>query len=727
MKLRTPFISVLAAFVAIPLFAQVNPNPDIDRVYREDKKFRFDFSGSGKGGRVKWSAARQELVKDEYAILEGGVVVDYQDVKMSADRVTVNLRTKDADAQGNVILDQGPNRISAERVIFNLDSRTGTLFNARASFEPSIYFSGAKIEKLDDDTFRLTDGVFTSCDIDNPAWSFRVASGVVSVDDYARLKNLSFRAKKLPLFWTPYIVWPTKRDRSRGFLIPKFGSSDRYGTHVGMSYFMPHGEWADTTLQGDYYSGGFQGLGIDSRYVPSEATAGRFQGYVVNDPDADLDGSDSIKWRYSYKHTQDDLPGGFRGVIDVTDFSDLEFFRRFDDNFEINTISNIYSSAYLTKNASTYSLNIRADRREQLTGTGSQIYEQLPSVQYRIYPNRIGASPLYYALESSGGYLRSNDADYFRGDIFPTLSLQLRTPLWLSIKPSVLARYTYYTQSRDESSGAVVDEGVDRVYGQGLVDVVGPSFSRIYGGSLGGFVKFKHVIEPRVRYTHTTDAENQNKVIRFDTVDSPSLPIVDDFVEYSLVQRIIAKKGGDGASAREILSLTVKQSTSLSGPFDPNAQNPTEFSPITVSLVSNPSQNVSFDASALVGNESRELEQSSLSMNLQGPRAYLALRWFATFENAQRTTTDSSQFQVRAGAPLLGNRLRGDIQLSYDAEREDFLEQRFILGYFGSCWGIRAEYRDLTVPVPTEEYVISLSLQNVGTLLDFKASADAFN
>ena len=726
MKLRTTLISVLAVSVALPLFAQVNPNPDIDRVYQEDKKFKFDFSNSGKGGSVKWAAKHQELVKDEYAILEGEVVVDYQDVKLSADRVTVNLRTKDADAQGNVILDQGPNRLSAEHVIFNLDSKTGTLFNARASFEPSIHFSGAKIEKLDEDTFRLTDGVFTSCDIDNPAWSFRVSTGIVSIDDYARLKNLSFRAKKLPLFWTPYIVWPTKKDRSRGFLIPKFGSSDRYGTHVGLSYFLPHGEWADTTLQGDHYSDGLQGLGIDTRYVPSESTAGRFQGYLVNDPEADLDGSDQLKWKYSYKHTQDALPGGFRGVIDVTDFSDLEFFRRFDDDFEINTISNIYSSAYLTKNAGTYSLNIKADRREQLTSSGSQIYEQLPSVQYRIYPNRIGTTPLYYALESSGGYLRSNDADYFRGDVFPTLSLQLRTPLWFSVKPSVVARYTYYTQSRDELTGAVVDEGVDRVYGQALVDFVGPSFSRIYEGNLGGFVKFKHVVEPRVRYTHTTDAENQNKVIRFDTVDSPSLPLVDDFVEYSLVQRVIAKKGGDGASAREILSLTFKQSTSLSGPFDPSAQDPTDFSPISVSLVSNPSQNLSFDASALVGNESRELEQTSLSMNLQGPRAYLALRWFATFENEKGTTVDSSQIQVRGGLPFLRDRLRGDIQISYDAEREDFLEQRYILGYFGSCWGVRGEYRDLTVPVPTQEYIISFSLQNVGTLLDFKTSAEAF-
>jgi LPS-assembly protein len=727
MKLRTAIISVIAAYLSLPLFAQINASPEIDRVYREQSKFRFDFASAGKGGKINLKKFdRLEAVKDEYSILEGNVEIEYQDVKLSADRVTVNIKTRDVDAQGNVVIDQGTNRMSAERAIFNLDSRIGTLFNARAAFEGSIFFSGTKIEKLDDKTFRLTDGVFTSCDIDNPAWSFRVSTGVITVDDYARLKNLSFRAKKLPMFWTPYLVWPTKRDRSRGLLIPKFGSSDRYGTHVGVSYFIPHNEWSDTTVIGDYYSKGFNGIGVDTRYVPSETTAGRFQGQLVQDPDADVNGSDPLKWRYTYKHTQDDLPGGFRGVVDLTNFSDIEFFRRFDDDFQINTISNVYSSAYLTKNAGTYSLNVKADRREQLVSSGSQIYEQLPSVQYRIYPNRIGTSPFYYSLESSGGYLRSNDADYFRGDVFPTFSMQLRTPLWFSIKPSILGRYTYYTQSLDGSTGNVVDESIDRAYGQALVDIVGPSFSRIFSGDLGGFEKFKHVIEPRVRYTHTTQVQGLDQIIRFDTVDSPSLPLVEDYVEYSLVQRIIAKKGTEGAAAREILSFTIKQAASLAGPLNPNSTNPTEFSPITFSLVSNPSQNVSFDASALVGNESRKLEQSSLSMNLQGPRAYAALRWFATYKNEQATTYDSSQFQVRAGVPVVRDRLRADVQFSYDAERKEFLEQRYILGYNGSCWGIRGEYRDLTVPVPTQEYVVAISLQNIGTLFDFTASANGF-
>ena len=51
------------------------------------------------------------------------------------------------------------------------------------------------------------------------------------------------------------------------------------------------------------------------------------------------------QWRYSYKHAQDKLPGGFRGVVDVEDFSNLDFFRRFSHDSRLHTLSQIYSSA----------------------------------------------------------------------------------------------------------------------------------------------------------------------------------------------------------------------------------------------------------------------------------------------------------------------------------------------------------------------------------------------
>src|SRR6185369_5659519 len=92
-------------------------------------------------------------------------------------------------------------------------------------------------------------------------------------------------------------------------------------------------------------------------------------------------------------------------------------------------------------------------------------------------------------------------------------------------------------------------------------------FSKIFNRKLGTFTRLKHLIEPRIRYIYTSSVNDQEKVIRFDTVDSPFLPIVRDSVEYSLTQRLIGKEAGPNTSPREIMSFSLRQTVSLSKAF----------------------------------------------------------------------------------------------------------------------------------------------------------------
>jgi LPS-assembly protein len=705
------------------------------------------------GGEVKWEVAeggRVEFEKDEYALLENDVKVTYQDISLKADKVTLNLKTKDAVAEGHVIIDQGPTRVSASRAVYNLDSKTGTFFKATATMEPEMYVLGDEIEKVDVDTYRIKNGVFTSCDLDDPAWSFHVGSAVVRVDDYAHMRNISFRAKHVPVFWAPRLVWPTKRDRSRGFLIPRVLFSGSFGTRLETGYFIPIGPSADATVYADLNTKSYFGTGVDVRYLPNEnIKLGEVSAYTVRDPVGKTQ-----QWKYQVQHAQENLPGGFRGVVDVQDYSNLDFFRSYDRDPRLHTLSNIYSSAYLTKNRSTYSVNILADRREILLGHATsdplspilnQRFEQLPALQLRMYPQRVLGMPLYFSLESSSSHLRTSGlatginggpADYYRTDLFPTVSLQLRTPAWMSVKPQVSVRETLYSSSliTNPSTGqkAATGEAVRRFYGQGQLELVGPSFSRVFQRSAGGFSRFKHVIEPRVRYVYTTNVTNQDRLIRFDTVDSPFLPIVRDSVEYSVTQRIIGKEAGEGGSSREVLSFGLKQTVSLSKPF-PSASGPfgqvprtadEKFTPLEASLHFNPYQSITLDAGATLGNVSHQIDQSSLSANLVGTGKhsdkYLSFTWFAAFEQPVSGAGGASQLRVNGGSGLWQNRLRTDVQVNYDASTGKFLEQRYLLGGNGSCYGIALEYRHYLVYTPEERsrstYGIAVTLKNVGTI-----------
>jgi LPS-assembly protein len=754
-----PFL--IAVFSVTSLLAQSREMSQAGQYYKQNNRFRI-VPGPKRdaGGDIKWSLPpgnKAEFVQGEYAILQPDVSIEYQDIKMKADKATVNLRTKDVTAEGHVVIDQGPTRLAGSKAIFNLDSKTGTFFNASGSMEPSIYFRGEKLEKLDQDTYRMTNGVFTSCDIDNPSWSFHVAQADVTIDDYAHFRNFTFRAGGIPIFWFPRLVWPTKHDRARGFLMPRLMLSEfpgqknidplSTGNRLELGYFLPFGESADATLYADLNTRGYNGVGAEVRYRPSaDVKAGDATGFVIHDALTKRQ-----QWRYQYRHTQDNLPGAFRGVVDIEDFSDLEFFRRYERDPRIHTLSQVYSSAYLTKNRNRYSLNLIADRRDIVLGhtninePDSPIiknrYQQLPTAQFRLYPNRVANTPFYISLESSTSHLVTSgltsapNANYMRADLFPTVSMQLRTPPWFSIRPQISTRSTYYSESLKTGADnnvilpeTAVREPVNRFYAQGEVEVVGPSFSKVFDRKTGGFSRFKHVIEPRFRYIYTSNVTDQDRVLRFDTVDSPFLPIVRDSVEYSLTQRLIGKETGDRGNAREVMSLSLRQTVSLSKPF-PNAirsQNlDNKFTPLVASLHINPFQSITFDASTTFGNVSRQIDQTSVSANLLGTGRlrdkYLSFTWFAAFEQPNVTSASgSSQIRINTGSSLLRERIRADIQLNYDAKQGRFLEQRYLIGGNASCYGIAVEYRRYLVydpqPKPTGSYGIVVSLKNVGTI-----------
>lgn len=726
-------------------------------------KFRFVPGPKPGGGDIKVQVAEKngvlEVVRDEYMLLENEVRIEYQDIKVAADKVTVNLRTHDVVAEGHVVIDQGPTRVSATQAVYNLNSKTGTFFNANATMDPSMYFSGDRIEKVDDDTYRMTNGVFTSCELDRPAWSFHVGNADVTLDDYAHMSNISFRASGLPVFWLPRLIWPTKRDRSQGFLIPRARYLEKFGSRLEMGYFMPFGESVDATVYADVNFQDYFGLGAELRYVPSEnVKIGDFRGHMVNNA-----ALDQVEWKYQYQHAQENLPGGFRGVVDIRDFSNLDFFREYDDDTQLHTLSNIYSSAYLTKNRPTYSLNILADRRdlELLVPdpdtppgealrfvTARQRFEQLPSLQLRMYPQRLGRTPVYFSMESSASHLRTGgvsptgerrvDASYMRGDIFPTVALQLRTPPWLSVKPQLSVRETWYSASMqcpfDEETCGVRelsdDESISRFYAQGQIETVGPSFSRVFNREAGGFSKFKHVIEPRVRYVYTTDVENRDQIVRFDTVDSPYLPLVQNSVEYSLTQRIIGKESGESGNAREVLSFALRQTVALSDPFVRSpfvTSGEHRFTPLLASLRFNPYQSITLDATAAYGNISHQLDQISLSANLvgTGDRAdkYLHFTWFSSLNPPGFQDAGTSQVRINAGSFLVKDRIRADVQLNFDAKDGRFLEQRYLAGWTGSCYGLALEFRRYELfgsqfgdDTGRNSFGVAVTLKNVGTI-----------
>src|SRR4029077_13033209 len=192
-------------------------------------------------------------------------------------------------ATGNVVFAQGDNRISAEHAEFDTETRLGTFYNASgfstvkppkvtprpgisaptqvAGQETVVMFFGEKIEKIGPKKYRITNGGFSTCMQPTPRWDLHAGTVVLNVDHYTMLTNAVLRVKGVPMFYTPILYYPTKReDRATGILMPTYGSSTLRGQSFHNGFFWAINRSQDATILHDYFSKTGQGFGSEYRY-----------------------------------------------------------------------------------------------------------------------------------------------------------------------------------------------------------------------------------------------------------------------------------------------------------------------------------------------------------------------------------------------------------------------------------------------------------------------------
>ena len=129
-------------------------------------------TGSGNNVPLTIEAATQEKEGDLYK-LQGDVKIRYGAYTLSADRVTYDQDSGQADAEGHLVLEGGPNdeHIEAARGAYNLQSETGKFEdvigtvgvqlrrNRTALTGPNpFFFHGRIVEKTGPDHYIVTDG-----------------------------------------------------------------------------------------------------------------------------------------------------------------------------------------------------------------------------------------------------------------------------------------------------------------------------------------------------------------------------------------------------------------------------------------------------------------------------------------------------------------------------------------------------------------------------------------
>ncbi len=508
--------------------------------------------------------------------LRGAVEIDYRDYILHTDQATYNADTGDTELEGHVVLDGGPydEHVEASHGTYNIRTQVGTFFSVVGTvgmqLRKSRYvlttsnpfaFTGKVVEKQGPDRYLVRQGTVTTCELPHPKWLFNAKRISVDVDSTAKIYNSDFQLMGMPVFYFPYVSVPVQRERKSGFMIPSFGTSSTKGYIAGESVYLALNRSSDLMLGAEYYSKrGFLER-AEFRARPSD-TSYIFFNYVgiadrgIGFPPQDQGGEDA---RFQAERQF----GTFRGVANVDYLSSFVFRIAFTDVYTQAIDSEVRSQIFLSNTTNGFHFNALAERYQNFdvcnpatetictTLTQTELVRILhtPSVFISGEERQLGKTPLYWSFESAAeGLQRRESADSTqngfrtaflvgRFDLAPSLSMPLQWQGW-SFRPELTLRDTFYTEEGNPTVSLVaIDDVLNRKSLETSVEIRPPALSKVFDHPWLGR-KWKHVIEPRIRYDYVTGVNNFADILRFDAADTLTNT---NEIEYSVVNRVYAK------------------------------------------------------------------------------------------------------------------------------------------------------------------------------------------
>jgi lipopolysaccharide export system protein LptA len=328
--------------------------------------------------------------------LFGNAKITYQNMTLEAAKITIDQDDHylfaegiidTIDTAGNpvykgipIFTETGQEAIYGDSLYFDIKTKRGRIANGKTQMPPG-YYKGIAIHKISDKTLLVKDGYFTSCEyIDDPHFYFRSADMRVVMNDKIIARPVYLYIADVPLLAIPFGVFPNKRGRRSGLVVPTYGENDYGGRFLrDIGYYWAPNDYFDALLTTDFYDKiGFTystRLNYALRYVLN----GNFSGYYLpRDPNT---GMENHRWAVSLNHSQTIDPT-LRFSASGRFQSDKTLARDLSPDINVRTNQNLYSSFNLSKSwpGTRNSLSLSASRNENLQ-TGNWDYT-LPNLRF---------------------------------------------------------------------------------------------------------------------------------------------------------------------------------------------------------------------------------------------------------------------------------------------------------------------------------------------------------
>ena len=340
-------------------------NKAIDDSIRADSMMRA--RSNGIDAPVKYSA-EDSLVYDAEsgtAYLYGNSKVDYENMKLTSDKVHMNLDkstvratgTVDSTAEGGIkgkpVFTMGKDEYKSDTMAFNFKSKKG-LIKGIYTEQQDGFLSGEVGKRDSTGSIYLQHGRYTTCDKPHPDFYIALSRAKVRPGKDVVFGPAYLVVADVPLpLAIPYGFFPFSKKYSSGFIMPSYGDESDRGFYLrdGGYYFAISDKW-DLKLLGEIYTKGSWGVSAASNYRKRYRYSGSFLFSYQDSKTGDKglpDFAEQESFKIQWNHRQDPKANPYSSFAASVNFA--------TSNYERNNLNSMYNPQTLTQSTRTSSVS----------------------------------------------------------------------------------------------------------------------------------------------------------------------------------------------------------------------------------------------------------------------------------------------------------------------------------------------------------------------------------
>ncbi len=503
-------------------------------------------------------------IEEKKIYLIGKADVKYKTMHLTADKITLDWDTNLITAEGvpdtiythsvnpgdsvmKVVwkglptLSDAGDEMNGFKMVYNYRTEKGLVIQGRTELEGG-YYLGERMKRVSKEVINISNGYFTSCEKEeNPDYHFRSRRIKVIIGDKVIAKPVILYFGHIPVAALPFAVFPNKKGRVSGLIIPTYGQSATEGRFIrGLGYYWAASEYWDTAVKVDYFDRVGWVLRNDLKYNVRYLLNGTISGSITRKNF--VSGGKERRWDLIINHSQTIDPTMSFGIAGKF-ISDKNFYKDFSSNIDTRLNRRIRSDATFTKNWPDQRLRLSANMSQERDVETGQISQTLPQIRFSMSQRPIfGKSKSSSGSRSFSSSRKSKDEPawyqsiYFsynsnlqnstiRGGTYPerttryinhNVSLSMNTPKkifgWLTLGQSVSYEekwYDRYIKNKfTPETNSVEQDTIQgfaslRTFSYGL-----NSSTKIYGmfaPNIGKIKAIRHVVSPSISFSYQPD------------------------------------------------------------------------------------------------------------------------------------------------------------------------------------------------------------------------------